>query len=69
MSTKLTRSQNSRVDDVEPVGGGHDVDALPAFNAVHLGQELVDHSTRAAGVSRTWNMIAKKLHLGDSEIE
>ncbi len=55
----LTGSQHSRVDDVDPVGGGHDVDALPAFNAVHLRQKLVDYSACTARIAGTWVDIKK----------
>ena len=40
--------EDGGVDDVGPVGGADDEHVLLAAHAVHLRQDLVDHSVRGA---------------------
>lgn len=39
---QTTRSQHGRIDNVRPIGGGHQKYALALLNAVHFGQQLID---------------------------
>ena len=41
-AVEAARAQQRRVEDVGPVGGRHDDDALGRLEAVHLGQHLVE---------------------------
>ena len=42
LAVEAARTQQRRVEDVGPVGGRHDDDALGRLEAVHLGQHLVE---------------------------
>ena len=42
LAVETTGAQQRRVEDVGPVGGGEDDDALGRLEAVHLGQHLVE---------------------------
>ena len=41
---EATTAQQSGVDHLRTVGCGDDDDAVEGFNAVHAGQQLVDHA-------------------------
>ncbi len=42
LTVEAARAQQGGVEDVGPVGGGHDDDALGRLEAVHLGEHLVE---------------------------
>ena len=42
LSIETTGPHQRRIEDVRPVGGGHDDDAGVALEAVHLGEQLVE---------------------------
>ena len=42
LAVEAAGAQQRRVEDVGPVGGGHDHDALGGLEAVHLGEHLVE---------------------------
>ncbi|BAT05417.1 Os08g0413050, partial [Oryza sativa Japonica Group] len=49
---EAARPEHRRVDDVRPVGGADDEHRLLGVDAVHLGEQLVEHAVRrAAGVA------------------
>ena len=39
---KPSRTQQSRIEDFRPVGGGHDDDPFVRFESIHLHQELIE---------------------------
>ena len=42
LPVESSRSQQSGVEDVWPVGGGQDHDAFMAGKAIHLGEDLIE---------------------------
>src|SRR5688572_19946232 len=42
LAIESSRPQQRRIEDLRPVGGGHDNDALIWVESVHLGEQLIE---------------------------